>query len=80
VAKRYPTSSDKDDLYSNLRREYLIESQLKQMINKEYKKRLFVILRRDIKGAISPASIIRYPMAMIDVTLEYGTVVANTMK
>jgi hypothetical protein len=80
VAKRHPTLSDEDDLSSTLRREDLIDKQLKQMINKEDKKRLVIILRRDIKGAINPASIIRSPIVRIGVTLEYGTVVAKTTK
>jgi hypothetical protein len=60
VAKRHPTLSNNDDLSSNLHQENLVESQLKQMINKEDKKLLFLILRRDIKGAINLAIIIRY--------------------
>jgi hypothetical protein len=48
------------------------------MINKEDKKCLFLILLHDIKGAINPASIIRSPMVMIDVMLEYGTIVSKT--
>jgi hypothetical protein len=50
------------------------------MINKEDKNRLFLILRRDIKGGTNPASIIRSPMARIDVTLEDGTVMAKSTK
>jgi nitrate reductase beta subunit len=80
VAKRHPTLSNNDDLSGSIRQEDLVESQLKQIINKEYKKRIFLILRRDIKGAINPASIIRSPMASIDVTLEDGTVIAKTTK
>jgi hypothetical protein len=80
VSKRHPAQSDNDDLSSNLHREELVEIQLKQMINKEDKNRLFLILHRDIKGAINPASIIRYPMARIDVTVEDGTVMDETTK
>jgi hypothetical protein len=50
------------------------------MINKEVKKRLFLILRCDIKGAINPASIIRSPMARIDVMLEDGTIISKNTK
>jgi hypothetical protein len=50
------------------------------MINKEYKKRLFLILRRDIKGAINPASIIISPIARIDTTLEDGTILPKLLR
>jgi hypothetical protein len=50
------------------------------MINKEDKKRLFLNLRRGIKGAINPASIVRSQMARIDVMIDYGTIVAKTTK
>jgi hypothetical protein len=69
-----------DYISSNLRREDLIENQLKQMINREDKKCLFLILRRDIKGTINPASIIRSSISRIDVTLEDGAVAAETTK
>jgi hypothetical protein len=80
VAKRAPELRENDDLYLNLRREDLVESQLKQMINTEDKKRLFLILRRDIKRAINSASIIISPISRIDVTLKDDTVVAETKK
>jgi hypothetical protein len=80
VAKRHPTLSNNDDLFANLRREDLVESQLKEMINTEDQTRLFLILHRDIKGAVKPASISRSPMARIDVTLEDGTVLDKTTK
>jgi hypothetical protein len=47
------------------------------MINKEDKKRLFLILHHGINGAISPASVIRSPMARID---EDSTVMDKTTK
>jgi hypothetical protein len=80
VAKRHPTLSDIDDLSSTLQREDLIDNQIKQMINKENKKRLFIILCRDIKVTVNPASIIKSPMARIDVTLEYETIISKTKK
>jgi hypothetical protein len=50
------------------------------MLNKEDKKRLFLVLRRDIKGAINYARIIRSPITRIDITLEDGTFFAKTTK
>jgi hypothetical protein len=50
------------------------------LFNKEDKKRLFLTLRRDIKCAINPSSIIISPMARIDGTLEDGTIIATTTK
>jgi hypothetical protein len=58
----------------------VIDNQLKQSINKEDKKRLFLVLLCDIKGAINPASIIRSPMTRIDVTIEDGSTIDKTTK
>jgi 5'-3' exonuclease len=77
---RHHALGDKDDFSSTLRREDLIDNKQKQMLNKEDKKQLFLVLCRAIKGAFNPASIIRYTMARIDVTLEDGTIVAKTTK
>jgi hypothetical protein len=57
LVMRRPELSENDDLSSNIQRKNLIENQLKQMINKEDKNRIFTILRHDIKAPSTlPAS------------------------
>jgi hypothetical protein len=58
----------------------LAERQIKQMVNKEDKHRIFSVLRFDIKGSIDPASIIRSSVSRIDITQQDGSIIAVTTK
>jgi hypothetical protein len=80
VLKKHPYLVGKDDLSSTLALEDLVERQIKQMVNKEDKNRMFSILRFDIKGSINPESIIRSSMSRIDITQKDGSIVAETTK
>jgi hypothetical protein len=61
---------------STLTLEYIVERQIKQMVNKEDKKRMFLILRFDIKGSIYPARIVISSMSIIDITQQDVSIVA----
>jgi hypothetical protein len=50
------------------------------MVNKEDKKRMFSVLRFDIKGSINPASIIRSSMSRINITQQDGSIMTVTAK
>jgi hypothetical protein len=68
----------KDDLSSTLDLGDLIERQIKQMVNKDDKKRMFSILRFDIKGSFNPTSIVRSSMSIIDIKQQDGSIVVET--
>jgi hypothetical protein len=69
-----------DDLCSALALADLVERQIKQMVNKEDKNRMFSALRFDIKGSINPARIIRSSTSRIDITQQDGSIIAVTTK
>jgi hypothetical protein len=80
VLKKNHYLMGRDDLISTLALEDLIERQIKQMVNKDDKKRMFSTLRFYIKGSINPASIVRSSMSRIDITQQDGSIVAEITK
>jgi hypothetical protein len=78
--EKYPYLVGMGDLSSTIALEDLIERQIKQMVNTDDKKRMFSILRFDIKGSINPESIVRTSMSRIDITQQDGSIVAETTK
>jgi hypothetical protein len=81
VLKKHPYLIGQDDLSSTLALADLVERQIKQkMVNKEDKKRMFSVLRFDIKGSINPASVIISPMSRIDITQQDISIIAVTTK
>jgi hypothetical protein len=80
VLKNHPYFMGNNYLSSTLELEDLIERQIKQMVNKDDKKRMFSILCFDIKGSINPASIVRSSMSIINITQQDGSIVAKTTK
>jgi hypothetical protein len=68
----------KDDISSTIVLEALIERQIKQIVNKDDKKRMFSVLHVDTKGSINSASIVRSSMLRIDITQQDGSTVTET--
>jgi hypothetical protein len=80
VLKKHPYLVGKDDLSSTIIREDLIERQIKQMANKDDKKRMLSVLYFDSKCSINAASVVRSSMSRIDITQQDGSTVAETTK